>query len=404
MLIHYEASVPGVRHKLQGRGNREHCCVRIAEPPRMFNAAGDGDSDGGGSAADMAPRQAIVAAVAGGMPSMILSAEGARLASEAAVVAAAETYRRGELVPGDASALEGVFEHALRAVADTAVDQPAADIASFACTLCLVVWDGARVWYGNAGDSGAVAMNPMGDPFALTHMHCGPLSGQPFPLHDSYHWEFGYGGGAESVLVATGGMLGQFADWTPGSCGAPKAYDRELIGLLTNRNIDVDDLPAMNVAAAKYLNELPATRVDGDKTVVALLNSERTLLADLIGSMVKDVTADRLAAAGASFADEDDDRKVVLPWNDELRMRAGDVANDVGGDFTVELEYQLMCGMSLDRAFELAAAAARGRAERYRVFEDCVVDGSEDCGAAILSDDEVSFDEMGWERNVAALH
>lgn len=368
--------------------------MRVAEPPRAFGAVGDGDTDGGGSVTDAAPRQAIVAAVAGGMPSMILSGEGAHLASEAAVDAAAEAYRRGELVPGDASALKGVFERALRAVADVAVDQPAADITSFACTLCLVVWDGVRVWYGNAGDSGAVAVDFLGDPFALTHMHCGPLSSRPFPLHDSYHWEFGYRTSAESVLVATGGMLGQFAEWAPGSYGAPKAYDRELIGLLTNRNIDVDDLPLMNVAAAKYLNEFPATRVDGDKTVVAMINSEKPSVTDFICATAKDVTAERLAAAGASFADEDDDRKVLLPWNDELRMRASDVANDVGGDFTVELEYQLMCGMSLERALELAAAAARERAERYRVFEDCVADGPKGFDAAVLSDDEVLFDEM----------
>ena len=158
MLIHYEASVASARHELQGRGNREHCCVQVVEPPRAFGAAGDGDPDGGGSVTDAAPRQAIVAAVAGGMPSMILSSEGAHLASEAAVDAAAEAYHRGELVPGDASALKGVFERALRAVADAAVDQPAADITSFACTLCLVVWDGVRVWYGNAGDCGAVAV------------------------------------------------------------------------------------------------------------------------------------------------------------------------------------------------------------------------------------------------------
>lgn len=394
MLIHYEASVLGAKHRLQGRDSQDHCCARVVEPPRTFGTAGDGDPGGGGFVTDAAPRQAIVAAVAGGMPSMILSGEGAHLASEAAVDAAAEAYRQGKLVPGDASALKGVFERALRAVADAAADQPAADITSFACTLCLVVWDGVRVWYGNAGDCGAVAVNFLGDPFALTHMHCGPLSSQPFPLHDSYHWEFGYRASAESVLVATGGMLGQFAEWAPGSYGAPKAYDRELIGLLTNRNIDVDDLPLMNVAAAKYLNEFPATRVDGDKTVVALINSERPSVADFICATAKDVTTERLAAAGASFADEDDERKVVLPWSDELRMRAGDVANDVGGDFTVELEYQLMCGMSLDRAFELAAAAARERAERYRVFEDCMVDGPEDFYAAMLFDEEVSFDEM----------
>ena len=117
-------------------------------------------------------------------------------------------------------------------------------------------------------------------------------------------------------------------------------------------------------------------------------------MTDFICATAKDVTAERLAAAGASFADEDDDRKVLLPWNDELRMRAGDVANDVGGDFTVEFEYQLMCGLPLERALELAAAAARERAERYRVFEDCVADGPVDFYAAMLFDEEVSFDEM----------
>lgn len=368
--------------------------MQVVEPPRAFGAAEDGGPDGDNSTSDATLRPAIVAAVAGGMPSMILGAEGARLASEAAVDAAAEAYRQGELVPGDASALKGVFERALRVVADVAADQPAADIASFACTLCLAVWDGVRVWYGNAGDSGAVGVNPMGDPVLLTHRHCGSQSNKPFPLHDSYHWEFGYAGGTESVLMATGGMLGQLAEWEMGSYGSPKSYNRELIDVLSNRNIDVDDLPVMNIAAAKYLNELPAIRVEGDRTVVALLNSEKSSVEDLIDSLEKDVTIERLAAAGVSFADGDDDRKVVLPWSDELRMSASDVANDVGSDFTVELEYQLMCGMSLDRAFELASAAARERAERYRVFEDCVADGPEDCGAAILSDDEVSFDEM----------
>lgn len=394
MLIHYEASVASARHEIQGCGNREHCCVQVVEPPRAFGAAGDGDTDGENSASDAAPRQAIVAAVAGGMPSMILGAEGARLASEAAVDAAAEAYRQGVLVPGDASVLKDVFEHALRVVADVAVEQPAADVVSFACTMCLVVWDGVRVWYGNAGDSGAVGVNPMGDPVLLTHRHYGPQSNQPFPLHDSYHWEFGYAGGTESVLMATGGMLGQLAEWEMGSYGSPKMYNRELIDVLSNRNIDVDDLPVMNIAAAKYLNELPAICVEGDRTVVALLNSEKSSVEDLIDSLEKDVTIERLAAKGVSFADEDDDRKVVLPWSDELRMRASDVANDVGGDFTVEFEYQLMCGLPLERALELAAAAARERAERYRVFEDCVADGPEDYDAAVLSDDEVSFDEM----------
>lgn len=394
MLIHYEASVTGAIHELQGCGNRDHYCVKVVEPPRVSGAAEDGGPDGENSASGAVPRRAIVAAVAGGMPSMILGPEGARLASEAAVNAAAEAYRQGELVPGDASALKGVFERALRTVTDVAAEQSAADVVSFACSLCLVVWDGVRVWYGNAGDCGAVGVNPMGGPVLLTHRHCGPQSNRPFPLHDSYHWEFGYAGGTEVVLLATGSMLGQLAEWKMGSYGEPKKYNRELIRVLANRNIDVDDLPAMNIAAAKYLNELPTARVEGDRTVVVLINSEASSVEDLIDSLEKDVTAERLAAAGVFFAGEDDDSKVVLPWRDELRMNAADVANDVGGDFTVELGYQLACGMPLDRAFELAAASARERAERYRVFEGCVVDGPEGVDIAVSSDDEVPLDEM----------
>lgn len=169
MLIHYEASVTGPSHKLQGRSNQDCHCVRVVE---MLCTEEEVDAaESRETPAAPTSGRAIVAAVADGVSSMILSGEGAHLASEAAVDAAAEAFVRGELAPGDASALKGVFERALRAVADVAAGEPAADIASFACTLCLVVWDGARVWYGNAGDSGAIAADAAGAPFALTHLH-----------------------------------------------------------------------------------------------------------------------------------------------------------------------------------------------------------------------------------------
>lgn len=395
MLIHYEASVTGPSHKLQGRSNQDCHCVRVVEVPRT-KEAGDAAESREAPAAP-SPRQVIVAAVADGVSSMILSGEGARLASEAAVDAAAEAFVRGELVPGDASALKGVFERALRAVADVAANEPAADIASFACTLCLVVWDGARVWYGNAGDSGAIAVDAAGVPFALTHLHRGPLSCQVFPLHDTYHWEFGFAAGTAGVLMATDGMLEKCATWEPGSYGAPTDFNREAIDLFMACDIDADDAPALCGGAADYLRALPATCVDDDKTVVALINTGDGLLAgdaeDEVEDEVEDVTAERLATTGVSFADADGDL-VVLPWRDELRLRAGDVARAVGGSFSVELEYQLMCGATLDRALELATAAAAERAETYRVFEDCVIGESEDLEAVVASGDDTAFDEM----------
>lgn len=399
MLIHYEASVTGPSHKLQGRGNQDCHYVRVVEAPRAEEA---GDAAESREAPDApAPRQAIVAAVADGVSSMILSGEGAHLASEAAVDAAAEAFVHGELVPGDASALKGVYERALRAVADAAANEPAADIASFACTLCVVVWDGAHVWYGNAGDSGAIAVDVSGAPFALAHLHRGPLSCQVFPLHDTYHWEFGFAAGAAGVLMATDGMLEKFATWEPGSYGAPTDFNREAIDLFMACDIDADDVPALCGGAADYLRALPATCVDDDKTVVALINTEDGLLADLAEDAaegeaedeVEDVTAERLATTGVSFADADSDL-IVLPWRDELRLRAGDVARAVGGSFSVELEYQLMCGAALDRALELATAAAAERAETYRVFEDCVIGEPDDFAAVVATGDDTAFDEM----------
>lgn len=399
MLIHYEASVTGPSHKLQGRSNQDCHCVRVVEVPRT-EEAGDAAESREAPAAP-APRQAIVAAVADGVSSMILSGEGAHLASEAAVDAAAEAFVRGELVPGDASALKDVYERALRAVADVAANEPAADIASFACTLCVVVWDGAHVWYGNAGDSGAIAVDAAGAPFALTHLHRGPLSCQVFPLHDTYHWEFGFAAGAAGVLMATDGMLEKFAAWEPGAYGAPTDFNREAIDLFMACDIDADDVPALCGGAADYLRALPATCVDDDKTVVALINTEDGLLTDLAEDAaegeaedeVEDVTAERLATTGVSFADADGDL-IVLPWRDEFRLRAGDVARAVGGSFSVELEYQLMCGAALDRALELATAAAAERAETYRVFEDFVIGEPDDFEAVVATGDDTAFDEM----------
>ncbi|MFR7671164.1 MAG: hypothetical protein ACLU0O_11315 [Collinsella sp.] len=82
-----------------------------------------------------------------------------------------------------------------------------------------------------------------------------------------------------------------------------------------------------------------------------------------------------------------------MPWRDELRLRASDVARDVGGS-SVELEYQLMCGVALDRALELAVAAAAERAETYRVFEGCVIGELEDFEAVVATGDDTAFDEM----------
>lgn len=375
MLIHYEASVVDSVFKNEHLNNEDHYCVKVVEPIRM-----EGDS---GSTGDEAPCQVIIAAVAGGKRSASMGGEGARLASTAAVDAAVAAYQRGELLPGDATALKGVFKHALRVVSDAAADQSSDDIVSFACSLCLVVWDGVRVWYGNAGDSGAIAVNPVGDPFALTRMHRGPLACQSLPLYDPFHWEFGYDAGAQGVLMATSDMLEQLAKWEPGSCGAAQAYEREVIGRLTINNIDMVDFPALNAAEIKYLHELASNRPGDVMTVVAMINSEEISLADYCHAAAKDVTAERLAAMEASLERERYAQWAELPWCDELpwnedfRTCPDYVVRSVGGTFSAEFEYHLMCGLPLDRAFALAVASARKGAGVHRYYTDLFIDESD---------------------------
>ena len=62
MLIHYEASVTGPSHKLQGRSNQDCHCVRVVEVPRTEEAVSAAESREGPAAS--APGRAIVTAVA----------------------------------------------------------------------------------------------------------------------------------------------------------------------------------------------------------------------------------------------------------------------------------------------------------------------------------------------------
>ena len=368
MLVHYEATAIGPSHKLQGRDNQDHFAVRDLKVTHQSDPAHPQET------------RAIVAAVADGVSQMVLGGEGAHAAAEAAVDTASRAFELGLLAPGDASALKGVFERALAAVAHAAIDiGPMADIVSLATTLCLVVWDGEHAWVGQAGDSGAIGIDDDGAPFQLTHAHRGAQPNQVFPLHDPTHWEFSYHEDVAGVLLASDGMLAKFVD-PDALCGeaTPDDFNADAIELFMRSDDDVVDAEGLSNGAARYLESLPARVVDDDKTVVVLLKTEEHLLPDQLeppcGSPNVGVTdleeGPDPASAAQPESSEISGESVVLPWADELRLRAPDIANTAGGTYITMLEYHLMCGVGLQRAVEFSAEAAAASVLDLCLFDE----------------------------------
>ena len=248
MLRTYSVNLAGPGHVQRGVVCQDACCVETCA-------------------------NVVIAAVADGLGSEAHSEIGSRVAARAAVEACRERLAERGAELGAEAIVREAFAAAYRAVieesAASGIPEDEMD-----CTLCLALFDGRRVAFGCAGDSGLIAALDDGRYEPLTSMQRDE-EGRVFPLCFEDHWAFGAREGVASILLATDGVLEgliappALARWTD------NPVDTFVARGFLHPDLGEGDLAELQRDAEAFLQAVPVELVDDDKTVVVAFDDER---------------------------------------------------------------------------------------------------------------------------------
>ncbi len=216
----------------------------------------------------------MIAAVADGLGSELYSDIGSSVAVDMAVNYCAEHISEGLSLEKIEKILRNSFLYAYKAVlARAEKDGNSPD--EYDTTLCLTVYDGEYLYYGQSGDSGLVVLLENGEYRYLTKQQRDE-DGCVFPLcWGPDKWEFGSIDEAVSAfMLMTDGILDQIC---------PPIMRMQNIDInipLARKFLDrfecnEDDVMMLEEAAYKYLENFPREVLDDDKTIVVIMNTER---------------------------------------------------------------------------------------------------------------------------------
>lgn len=147
------------------------------------------------------------------------------------------------------------------------------DVREYLTTLCLVLFDGNRVIYGNAGDGGVLVLREDGLYSALTQMQRNE-EGDVYTLFAGEdHWEFGCIDEVVSVLLATDGVWCELC---------PPILKNEKITInipLARKFMDRDEdceesVLELQKNVTRYLEKYPS-HLNDDKTILVGFNSDK---------------------------------------------------------------------------------------------------------------------------------
>lgn len=215
-----------------------------------------------------------VAAVADGVGSCGHSALGAEEAVRTAVACCAGRLRSDM----DASRLIGLmteaFFEAYRAVAQRALKEGIGDVKELDTTLTLALWDGSRLAWGQAGDSGMIVARGTGEYLRVAEqqrdgegrvytLRCGPDT-----------WEFGVEDDIAAVLLATDGLYERI-------CHPLLGYRDEPIDVglaaafMHHEGGDGEEAAAWRARTDEFIEGSRRMRTDDDRTLVVLWDADR---------------------------------------------------------------------------------------------------------------------------------
>lgn len=213
-----------------------------------------------------------------GVSDGVRSRKHSELGSRAAV-ASAVLYVSNHLEPGMADAdirdvIRAGFAVAYHTVCGTArrTNEPARELDA---TLCVGVWDGRRLSWGQAGDSGMVAVLATGEYVQVTRQQHDDAGGM-IPLRFGPDtWEFGtVEGDVAAVLAATDGLLERLCPALLRETGQP-VYTALARELLHRTETDSQARRSANRRLRELIRHDPRMYTVDDATLVMLYDPER---------------------------------------------------------------------------------------------------------------------------------
>jgi len=214
----------------------------------------------------------IIAAVADGLGSEKYTDKASKLAAHISTTYCWKRLDRNSSSGEILDVIQNSFARAQRLIEKFA-DRAGHDIDQYDTTLSLAVLINDRLYYGQSGDSGILAMGTDGAFYQVTEQQRDD-EGRVFPLIYSDCWIFGeYEKPVESVLLATDGMFETFF---------PIYIKDEAVNIhaaLAKFFMDRDSLQfekngeeAVQSRIKKFIDEIDRKQVSDDKTIVVLVN------------------------------------------------------------------------------------------------------------------------------------
>lgn len=251
MIARYKVNMPGPYHLKKGIPCQDACCIRET------------------------PDGVVIAAVADGLGSEAYSDKGAKVSSNFFANYCSKHYKAGMTEEEILNLLKSAYTKAYLQVQKVA-DREGREVDQYDCTLCTALYDGKNLYYGQSGDSGLIVGSNDGGYYQITEQQRDE-DGNVFPLcFGAEHWKFGkVACEVASVMLMTDGVWDQ-------ACPPILRYEMQTVNVgfvemfLNHYGLGSAEVKRLEKEADRYMRGFPENRLDDDKTIVVLINSEAT--------------------------------------------------------------------------------------------------------------------------------
>ena len=215
-----------------------------------------------------------IIAVADGLGSELYSDIGSSVASKTAVEYVSNNISQDMTLNELKKVMNNAFVYAYKAVLTRAAED-GNDSDEYDTTLCLAIYDGEHLYYGQSGDSGMVALLESGEYIRVTTQQRDE-EGYVFPLcYGPDKWEFGeVESPVSAVMLMTDGVFEQICPplLRNGEVDVNVSLAKRFLDKFEFTEVDESELEK---TLYDYLEHYPRYLLDDDKTMIILVNPSR---------------------------------------------------------------------------------------------------------------------------------